>query len=497
MGIKTMEYEEIRLLKQSEKSTVHLVRNKGGEQIFVRKALKGQHPVYLTLQSCSHPYLPKLYEVISTDDSTIIFEEYIEGQSLGCAELSEKQLISAVRELCVVLEFLHGKDVIHRDIKPSNIILAKDGHIRLIDFDASRVPKDDLEQDTRLLGTRGYAPPEQYGFAQTDIRADIYSLGVTLGQLLGRKNRKYRYKKIIKKCTDLNPDKRYQSVKQVERALACPYLCFWYLPVAFAAACFLCITALNRPQTGIPAPQSDETLLFEAPKSEYIIMSETDAEQDKSADMRVDMTGKGDFAEFSITYNDEHRLAGTRVKLAEGIDSGLWYEPLQELLYGIPYKQQFAEKDCVIQITCADADQDGIKEVFVTRGDGKNAVVTLVWQFIPGDADGADGLRLIGTMWGVTTMRLTERGEIKINVHNLLPEITCYYYDGFLGELEGVYLSTYKKFQENEHEEENNQQQTEGMEFDLLEAFPSGEELFDAYNVKWGIYPDELNEKKP
>ena len=215
-----MEYEEIKLLKQSEKSTVHLVHKKGEEQVFIRKVLKGQHHIYLTLQSCRHPYLPKLYEVIIADDSTTVIEEYIEGQSLGNAELSEKQLLSAVKELCSVLEFLHGKDIIHRDVKPSNIILAKDGHIRLIDFDASRMPKDDLEQDTRLLGTRGYAPPEQYGFAQTDARADIYAFGITMKQLLGDKAQKPCYRRIIQKCINLDPDKRFQSAKQVKRAFS-------------------------------------------------------------------------------------------------------------------------------------------------------------------------------------------------------------------------------------------------------------------------------------
>lgn len=214
-----MKYEEIRLIKQSEKGTVHLVRERDGDQVLIRKILKGQHPIYLTLKDCRHPYLPELYEVSLSDGCTTLIEEYIEGQSLGSEELSEKQLLDAVRELCSVLEFLHGKDIIHRDIKPSNIILAKDGHIRLIDFDAARMPKEDLEQDTKLLGTRGYAPPEQYGFAQTDARADIYAFGVTLKQLLGDKAQKPRYRRVIQKCTNLNPDRRYGSVRQMKRAL--------------------------------------------------------------------------------------------------------------------------------------------------------------------------------------------------------------------------------------------------------------------------------------
>lgn len=215
---KAMEYEEIKPLKQSGKSAVYLVREKDSEQVYIRKILKGQHPIYATLQNCAHPCLPRLYEVAMSKDSTTVIEEYIEGQPLGNTELSEKQFLHIVKDLCSVLELLHGKGIIHRDIKPSNVILAKDGHIRLIDFDAARMPKDDLEQDTRLLGTRGYAPPEQYGFSQTDERADIYSLGVTLDQLLQGKAKKPRYRRIIRKCTDLNPDKRYQSVRKVKKA---------------------------------------------------------------------------------------------------------------------------------------------------------------------------------------------------------------------------------------------------------------------------------------
>ncbi len=213
-----MEYEEIKLLKQSEKSTVHLVREKNGEQVYVRKLLKGQHPIYQMLQDCPHPGLPKIYGVIVEDDSTTVIEEYIEGQPSRAVKLSGAQIRSVVRELCCTLEFLHGKGIIHRDIKPSNIILTEDGHAYLIDFDAARMPKEDLDQDTRLLGTRGFAPPEQYGFSQTDERADIYALGVTLSQFLGEKARKPYYRRIIRKCTNLDPEKRYQSMRQVRRA---------------------------------------------------------------------------------------------------------------------------------------------------------------------------------------------------------------------------------------------------------------------------------------
>lgn len=213
-----IEYEEIELMKQSENSMVHLVREKETGKFFVRKVMKGHHPVYLTLQDCPHPCLPKIYEIVITEETTTIIEEYIEGRSLGGVNLSGKQFTGVVRDLCLVLEFLHGKGIIHRDIKPSNIIYTESGHICLIDFDAAREPKENREQDTRLLGTRGYAPPEQYGFSQTDVRTDIYSLGITLEQILQGRFQRLRYKRRLRKCAELDPDKRYQSIRQVKRA---------------------------------------------------------------------------------------------------------------------------------------------------------------------------------------------------------------------------------------------------------------------------------------
>ena len=213
-----MEYDEIRQIKRSAKSVVHLVREKDSGQIFIRKVLKGPHPVYTVLQKHPHPFLPVVHEVVVDNDATTVVEEYIEGKPSDSAELSEKGFLAIVGELCSILEFLHGQGIIHRDIKPSNIIMAEDGHIRLIDFDAARQPKDDREQDTVLLGTRGFAPPEQYGFAQTDERADIYSLGVTLARLGGKIAEKPHYRRVIRKCTDVDPAKRYQSVRQIRQA---------------------------------------------------------------------------------------------------------------------------------------------------------------------------------------------------------------------------------------------------------------------------------------
>ena len=213
-----MEYREIKLLKQSEKSTVHLVRAVDGrEQIYVRKRLDGQHPIYQMLRDCVHPCLPRLYEVTVEEDSTTVIEKYIEGRIPDGTQMSPKQLRSVIRQLCSVLEFLHKKGIIHRDIKPSNLLITGEGRLYLIDFDTARTPKEEQEQDTRLLGTRGFAPPEQYGFAQTDERTDIYALGATLERILGERAR-FSDKRVIRRCMNLDPDKRYQSVGDVRRA---------------------------------------------------------------------------------------------------------------------------------------------------------------------------------------------------------------------------------------------------------------------------------------
>lgn len=213
-----MEYQEIELMKQSEKGMVQLVKGKDTGKLFIRKVMKGQLIVYCLLKEYMHPYLPKIYEVDIDGGVTTVMEEYIEGQPIGYVHLSKKQFLGVVKDLCAVLEFLHKRNVIHRDIKPSNIIYAEDGHIRLIDFDAARIVKEEVEQDTKLLGTKGYAAPEQYGFAQTDARTDIYALGVTLEQILENKMQKLWYKRVIRKCTNPNPKRRYQSIRQVRNA---------------------------------------------------------------------------------------------------------------------------------------------------------------------------------------------------------------------------------------------------------------------------------------
>lgn len=161
------------------------------------------------------PYIPHIYEI--GDD--YIISEYVDGVDLSNGKISPQNVLDIALELCDALEALHKNNVIHRDVKPSNIILGNDGHIKLIDFDAARINKATVDKDTVFIGTDGFAPPEQFGFTQTDERSDIYAFGVTIKLLLGEDYNGALYKHVIGKCIRFNPEQRYRGFKEVRSAL--------------------------------------------------------------------------------------------------------------------------------------------------------------------------------------------------------------------------------------------------------------------------------------
>ena len=184
------------------------------------------------LRDLDHDGLPKHIAAFESDTMTVTVREYIEGVPLSRYakenDLSEREIVQICVRLCDILSYLHHRDapIIHRDIKPQNIIVRPDGSVALIDFDIARVYRSGNDTDTTFFGTLAYAPPEQYGFSQTDARTDIYSLGVLLRWLLTgstkeNKNVKvYRpLAKIIRKCTGFSPKERFSDVSQVKKAL--------------------------------------------------------------------------------------------------------------------------------------------------------------------------------------------------------------------------------------------------------------------------------------
>ena len=196
------------------------------------------------LKRLSHPNLPSIIDVIDTDESFIIIMDYIQGNSLNKAldefgAQPQENVIAWAKQLCDVLGYLHTRTpaIIYRDMKPANIMLKPDGNVTLIDFGPAREYKEKNLADTTCLGTVGYAAPEQFGgMGQTDARTDIYCLGATLYHLVTGKNpceppyeikpiREVNpslssgFERIILKCTQRDPNDRYQSAAELMYAL--------------------------------------------------------------------------------------------------------------------------------------------------------------------------------------------------------------------------------------------------------------------------------------
>lgn len=145
------------------------------------------------LMGLRHKGLPRVSGHFSEGSRHYLVMEYIEGKTLeqkqtaaGGKALPERDVLAWADQICDVLTYLHNRrpPIIFRDLKPANIMVTSSGRIKLIDFGIARVFVPGRTRDTQVLGTPGYAPPEQYGKAQTDPRADVYALGCTLYQLL-------------------------------------------------------------------------------------------------------------------------------------------------------------------------------------------------------------------------------------------------------------------------------------------------------------------------
>ena len=221
------EYDTVRLMKESERGKVLLVRHRESGARYIFRQFYGSSEVYQRLLLVSCPHLPQIMEVGEKGGQTVLLEEYIQGDTLqtilegGLLTTSEAKQIT--RQLCSALWVLHSMGVVHRDVKPDNVILRGDEAV-LIDFDASRIYKTAISEDTQILGTTGFAAPEQYGLSQSDGRADIYALGVLLNMMLtgehpSRKLANGRMGRIVQRCTMVNPSKRYKNILHLMEVL--------------------------------------------------------------------------------------------------------------------------------------------------------------------------------------------------------------------------------------------------------------------------------------
>ena len=220
-------YENLTELSTGNMGRTYLARNRVSGKIVIKKYIPVQTGnIYERLKDISNPNLARIYEVCPCQDYCAIIEEYISGENLESILedekiLSEEVVTAYLIQILKALQIVHNQGIVHRDLTPANILISTDNVPKLIDFGIARNQKENQSQDTMILGTLGYASPEQFGFRQTDGRADIYAIGILINKMLTGKlpneqlTENKKYQKIVEKCIQIDPDKRYYSVEQI------------------------------------------------------------------------------------------------------------------------------------------------------------------------------------------------------------------------------------------------------------------------------------------
>ena len=214
----------------------------GGRGPFVRKRVPSElaNPdAWLALKSISDPSLPHVESVVADGDCVAVMCDYVEGETVAekveaVGALPMADAVRIARGVCHAAGVLHAHEIIHRDIVPANVVIGPDGSVHLIDLGIARVHVDGVAKDTRQLGTWGFAPPEQYGFAQTDARSDVFSIGRLFAYMLtGITPDKESFagalsddrvvspsaRDLIERACAFEPSARHQSADELDRAL--------------------------------------------------------------------------------------------------------------------------------------------------------------------------------------------------------------------------------------------------------------------------------------
>ncbi|MBE5964701.1 MAG: serine/threonine protein kinase [Lachnospira sp.] len=218
------EYNIEKVLSRKLDYSIVLAKNKSsGKYVVVREYL-GNCDVYKILKGIEHDNLPLVYEAVTDGEYSFVIEEYIEGITIGevleTGTYTTEGVEKVVKNLVNALKILHKNNIVHRDIKPENIMINKDGDVKLIDFNISRIFNEMYDRDTTILGTNGFAAPEQYGIAETDPRTDIYAVGILINVMLtgehpAKKLCTGKWKNVVNRCTRINPDDRYQNIEDI------------------------------------------------------------------------------------------------------------------------------------------------------------------------------------------------------------------------------------------------------------------------------------------
>ena len=217
------------LVSQIRKN-LDLVQNKFTRQLMVRRiSPAADYPVLQTLCRIKHRNLMEIYDVKTQDGVCISLCEYINGMTLDMrVEYYQPFDIRSAKDIlcqiCDGLSQLHINGIVHRDIKPGNVMITDEGTVKIIDYSISRLIKPEQRKDTTVLGTAGYASPEQFGFTQTNGKTDIYACGVLLNYLLTGKLPNEQLHQgplttVIQQCIEIDENKRFASADELKKVL--------------------------------------------------------------------------------------------------------------------------------------------------------------------------------------------------------------------------------------------------------------------------------------
>ena len=211
---------------------ISLVQDKRTGKFYVRKELRVYNPqIYNYLMHHPIAHTPKILLAVEDGKVLTVIEEYIPGDTLQelldkSGTLPEGQVVDLMIGLCDIISGFHSctPAIVNRDLKPSNIKITPDGVVKLLDLNAAKWSDEASAKDTVLLGTQGYAAPEQYGFGPSSVLTDIYAMGVLMnvmrtGKLPNEKMADGALSPVIRKAVELSPGNRYQSVEQLQQVL--------------------------------------------------------------------------------------------------------------------------------------------------------------------------------------------------------------------------------------------------------------------------------------
>ena len=221
-------YKKIGLLGEDEKTAMKLVRNEEGNTLLCKRIDSSLLPIYRKLINVEHENIVTVYGITKDEYGILVVMEYfpsktLEEKMLENGIFSIRDMKSVILQIAKGVSTIHDLGIVHRDLSANNILIDKSGRVKITDFGIARMYDKDKNADTRILGTHGYAAPEQFGFIQTDRKADVYAIGVLMNVMLsGKMPNEKLYKgdpklmDIIQRCTSMKPSDRYEVEEIVD-----------------------------------------------------------------------------------------------------------------------------------------------------------------------------------------------------------------------------------------------------------------------------------------